>query len=116
MQLKPSFGVGNRNQGPIMDGYLSQNFLFRNSYTKSKSCGNEHMKENVFIFQFQQNNKIFKRGFNVNAQEWKPSSRRTSVGNASVKDIPMLDVFLQRLDQRHTNYNSDQASPTSNEQ
>lgn len=63
-----------------------------------------------------QNNKIFKRGFNVNAQEWKPSSRRTSVGNASVKDIPMLDVFLQRLDQRHTNYNSDQASPTSNEQ
>ena len=69
-----------------------------------------------FIFQFQQNNKIFKRGFNVNAQEWKPSSRRTSVGNASVKDIPMLDVFLQRLDQRHTNYNSDQASPTSNEQ
>merc|ERR1712223_1021829 len=56
----------------------------------------------------QQNNKIFKRGFNVNAQEWKPSSRRTSVGNASVKDIPMLDVFLQRLD-RHSY--SDQTSP-----
>ena len=56
-----------------------------------------------------QNNKIFKRGFNVNAQEWKPTSRRTSVGNASVKDIPMLDVFLQRLD-RHS-YNSDQTSP-----
>ena len=29
--------------------------------------------------------------------------RRTSVGNASVKDIPMLDVFLQRLDRRHSN-------------
>jgi len=54
--------------------------------------------------------KILKNGFNVNAQEWKPSSRRTSVGNASVKDIPMLDVFLQRLD-RHSSYNSDQTSP-----
>ena len=34
--------------------------------------------------------------------------RRTSVGNASVKDIPMLDVFLQRLDRRHSsnNYNN----------
>ena len=63
--------------------------------------------DNSFL---QQNNKIFKRGFNVNAQEWKPSSRRTSVGNASVKDIPMLDVFLQRLD-RHSTYNSDQTSP-----
>ena len=69
--------------------------------------------KSVYILDFyfqQQNNKIFKRGFNVNAQEWKPSSRRTSVGNASVKDIPMLDVFLQRLD-RHSTYNSDQTSP-----
>ena len=46
----------------------------------------------------------------MNAQEWKPcSARRTSVGNASVKDIPMLDVFLQRLD-RHSSYNSDHAT------
>ena len=52
MQLKPSFGVGNRNQGPIMDGYLIQNFLFQNSYTKSKSCGNEHMKEMFLFFNF----------------------------------------------------------------
>ena len=28
--------------------------------------------------------------------------RRTSVGNASVKDIPMLDMFLQRLDRSTT--------------
>ena len=31
------------------------------------------------------------------------------MGNASVKDIPMLDVFLQRLD-RHSSYNSDHAT------
>ena len=50
---------------------------------------------------FLQSTKILKNGFNVNAQEWKPS-RRTSVGNTSVKDIPMLDMFLQRLGDRHS--------------
>jgi len=71
---------------------------------------NENIIPNGTSHHEKQNNKIFKRGFNVNAQEWKPSSRRTSVGNASVKDIPMLDVFLQRLN-NNSSYNSDQTSP-----
>ena len=56
------------------------------------------------------NNKLYKRGCNVNAQEWKPS-RRTSAGNA-LKDIPMLDMFLQRLDRHaYTNGQRDKTPP-----
>ena len=59
-------------------------------------------KRSLMIFKFYfQSTKILKNGFNVNAQEWKPS-RRTSVGNTSLKDIPMLDMFLQRLGDRHS--------------
>ena len=50
---------------------------------------------------FLQSSKILKNGLNVNAHEWKPNTRRTSVGNTSLKDIPMLDMFLQRLGDRH---------------